>query len=50
MSLKCFGKEHIKFIFMVGVPMLIVWVVGLPLVGFLLLFLNKKRLHEAKFV
>jgi len=50
MSLKCWGKEHLKFVLMVGVPMLIVWVAGLPLLGFTLLCCNWKKLHEPKFM
>jgi len=50
MSLKCFGKEHLKFLFMVGVPMIIVWVAGLPLLGFTLLCCNRKKLNDPKFM
>ena len=38
MNLKCWGKEHLIFTLAAGLPILLLWVLGVPLSGFLLLF------------
>ncbi|CAI2367699.1 unnamed protein product [Moneuplotes crassus] len=43
MDYKCFSRDHLKWIFAVGLPILILWVIGMPAIAFLILF--KKREH-----
>ena len=50
MSLKCWGKEHLIFTLAVGVPILLVWVLGVPLSGFLLLCWYWKHLSDKSFM
>jgi hypothetical protein len=40
---------HKKWFFTVGIPMLIMWVFGTPLVSFFILFKNRKNLNDEKF-
>ena len=41
LSIRCWQGDHVKLAALIGVPILLVWIVGLPLIGFL--FLLKKR-------
>ncbi|CAI2369432.1 unnamed protein product [Moneuplotes crassus] len=41
MDYKCFSEDHLKWIFFVGMPILIIWVIGMPFIAFIILF--KKR-------
>lgn len=50
MNLQCWGKTHIVFTLAVGLPILLVWVIGVPLSGFLLLFRYRKHLNDPSFV
>ena len=42
LQVKCWDSMHKKWFFTVGVPMLILWVAGLPIVAFVLLFRQRK--------
>lgn len=50
MGLKCWGTAHIIFVLVVGLPMLILWVIGIPLAGFIHLTFNRKHLDSPTFM
>ncbi|CAI2369287.1 unnamed protein product [Moneuplotes crassus] len=41
MDYKCYSGDHLRWIFLVGMPILIIWVIGMPFLAFIILF--KKR-------
>lgn len=41
MTERCFSSQHIFFIFVLGVPMLIMWVIGIPFFAWIVLFRNR---------
>lgn len=43
LDLECWTGVHLDYILFVAVPSLIVWCIGIPLGGFLLLWYNKTR-------
>ncbi|CAI2383343.1 unnamed protein product [Moneuplotes crassus] len=45
MEFKCYSSDHLKWIFLVGFPILLIWVIGMPAIAFFIL-LRKKRLLE----
>ena len=47
-SIKCYSGEHMKWIFMITVPILTVWVVVLPLISLILLYYNIKKADDNK--
>ena len=49
LDIKCWNSLHKKWFFFVGVPMLIVWVLGTPIVSFFILFRNRKNLNDEVF-
>ena len=46
---KCFSGDHITWIMVVGLPNIIIWIVGAPSVAFYILFKNKENL-ESQFI
>ncbi|CAI2387268.1 unnamed protein product [Moneuplotes crassus] len=49
MDFKCFSIDHIMWCFLVGVPILIIYVIGCPLIAFVLLTRNKSDLQKWNF-
>ncbi|CAI2368858.1 unnamed protein product [Moneuplotes crassus] len=47
-TMKCYSSEHIFWLFVVSGPILIVWVVSLPLMALFLLYKNIKKETESK--
>ena len=45
----CFEGRHLKYVFMLTVPQLLLNVIGLPVAAAIIVLRNKKRLHEKKF-
>ena len=45
---KCYSFAHLRWAFLVGVPILIIWVIGCPLIALALLIKNRKRLEKWK--
>ena len=41
LSEPCYSPQHVMFILVLGVPMLILWVLGIPLFAFAILFRNR---------
>jgi len=50
MQFECWGKDHKYFTIAVGIPILLIWVVGIPLTGLTILVLNWKRLSDPIFM
>lgn len=46
MDYKCYSTDHIKWILGVGLPLLVIWVIGIPSIGFIILFKNKANLQR----
>jgi hypothetical protein len=49
-SVRCWSAVHLLWVALLGIPMFVFWVFGLPLVGFTLLFINRKKLTDPKVV
>mmetsp|Transcript_3923 Transcript_3923/g.4790 ORF Transcript_3923/g.4790 Transcript_3923/m.4790 type:complete len:153 (-) Transcript_3923:40-498(-) len=48
LTMKCYSLEHIKWSFMLGLPIILVWVVGCPLAVAVILFKNRHSLEEQR--
>ena len=46
LQVRCWKSQHYKYAFGLGVPMLLFWVVGIPVLGFLVLYQNKHKLDN----
>jgi hypothetical protein len=46
MRVECYKGRHLFWVLVNGVPMLIIWVIGMPLFGFLMLLKNRKTLRN----
>lgn len=49
MELKCYGNTHTLYATALGIPMFLVWVVGMPAIGLLHLICNWKHLETKSF-
>jgi len=49
LEVMCWNSVHLKWFLGVGLPMLVIWVIGMPLIAFLILFCNRKRLNDEHF-
>jgi len=49
-ALKCWGKEHLIFTLAAGVPILVIWVLGVPFSGLFLLIWYWKHLSDKSFM
>jgi hypothetical protein len=49
MNLECWGTTHLIFVLACGVPMLVFWVIGIPIVSLIHLIIWRKRLNEPSF-
>ena len=38
LQVRCWESQHYKYAFGLGVPMLLFWVIGIPVLGFIVLF------------
>mmetsp|Transcript_33916 Transcript_33916/g.33443 ORF Transcript_33916/g.33443 Transcript_33916/m.33443 type:complete len:167 (-) Transcript_33916:57-557(-) len=45
---KCYSADHIKWIFLVSLPTMVIWVLGVPLILLRVLIKNRKNLSETK--
>lgn len=48
MEYDCYSRSHILWSAFVGLPMLVVWVIGMPALALLILFKNRKNLDDWK--
>ena len=46
LQVRCWDSEHSRFAFGIGIPMLVVWGLGLPIAGFIALYWNRNRLFH----
>lgn len=47
LAVKCFKDRHLFWVLVNGVPMILFWVIGMPLFGLLMLWKNRKYLWTA---
>ena len=48
MEFACYSFDHVFCVFVLSVPILILWVIGMPLFTLSVLIANRKRLEEEK--
>lgn len=48
LEMVCYSAEHVKWCLLLGLPILIVWVIGCPLFVLIILFRNRNRLKESE--
>lgn len=48
LNVECWKRGHLIWALPIGIPMIILWVIGMPIVGFFLLYINRKKLDEKK--
>lgn len=46
MAIPCWDSKHIASLYMVGIPSVIIWVIGVPLAALIILVKLRKYLHE----
>ena len=46
MDYGCYSVEHIKWIGIVGIPSLIIWVIASPTIAFIILYRKRNRLED----
>ena len=49
LEIMCWNSTHKKWFFAVGLPMLIVWVIGTPVVSLIHLIKNRQKLNDELF-
>ena len=48
-DLDCYSTEHLKWSLLIGLPMIVVWVFGSPILAIVILFRNRNRLNDSEF-
>ncbi|CAI2370757.1 unnamed protein product [Moneuplotes crassus] len=43
---QCYSGEHLKWIFIGGLPMILIWVAGMPFLLFVILYKNRNKLEK----
>jgi hypothetical protein len=46
LSIKCWAGDHALYAVGLGGSMMLLWVIGLPVLGFLMVHINKKKLDD----
>jgi hypothetical protein len=46
---QCWNEEHKKWFYIVALPTLVIWVFGMPVTAFLIMFCNRKKLDNEEF-
>jgi hypothetical protein len=46
MSITCWEGMQKKYAFNIGVPIVLVWIIGCPILALIVLFRNRKRLSD----
>lgn len=49
-TMNCWTPGHMKWIYSLGLPMLVFYVIGFPVVHFTALFVNRNRLNDPKVI
>ena len=45
-SAACWSSQHLKWVYKLGIPMLVVYVISLPIIALLILYIFRKKLNE----
>ncbi|CAI2367407.1 unnamed protein product [Moneuplotes crassus] len=48
MEYKCYSWDHIKWIMIIALPLLVIWVIGLPIIALCILIKSRKHLESSK--
>jgi len=46
MALPCWDSKHLKYVFAVGIPAMVIWVFGVPLLCLAILFKHRRQQDE----
>ena len=46
MDFECYSFDHFKWIVFVGLPSIVIWIIGAPTLAFIILFKNRKKLED----
>jgi len=49
LDIRCWTGKHLIWACAIGIPMLLVWVMGAPIAGFVVLYKNRHRLKDPMF-
>eukprot|EP00347_Sterkiella_histriomuscorum_P016874 403351514 len=49
LEISCWGGSHLKWSLGIGIPAILLWVIGIPIMGFLYLKRNQQRLDDSIF-
>eukprot|EP00347_Sterkiella_histriomuscorum_P014067 403362285 len=49
LQVRCWTDDHVKFCLIIGLPFMILWVIGLPLGTFIHLYMNRRNLEVEEF-
>ena len=47
-DIECYSSEHIKWIFTLAIPILVIWVIGMPVIALIIMFKHVPKLEENK--
>ena len=50
LDIRCWDSTHIKWSLAIGIPSIILWILGIPLLGFYMLYRNRKLLNHREFL
>ncbi|CAI2370626.1 unnamed protein product [Moneuplotes crassus] len=48
MNIECYSASHLKYCFLIALPIMIIWVISMPVIAFILLFKVRKSGKENK--
>lgn len=46
LDIECFSGEHLKWCALLGIPIVLIWTIGCPVLVFIILFKNRHSLNE----
>jgi hypothetical protein len=50
LAVECWGSEHIRLSFMIGIPIFLIWILGFPLTILAILKRNTKNFDDPNFI
>ena len=45
LQIRCWSGDHYRWVYIIAIPMILFWVIGIPLLGFRMIFKRRKELH-----
>ena len=48
LQIRCWAADHTFWSFLIGIPMILLWVIGIPIVGFRILYKRRETLFESE--